>query len=193
MEGRRLPVVTFALIALNLFIFLGTHWKIEEQEPERIEVRTHILVLAAMHPDLKMPEDVEKFVDQVKRNVPEAAWNQLASPNRKPGGVWDAQTRQVDDLEELQADMDSLAQRFAEVQKSSILENYAFVPAHPKLISYLTSMFLHTGWIHVLGNMWFLWLAGFILEDRWGRVIYPIFYLLAGFAASLFHVMFPPP
>ena len=192
MEGRRWPVVTFALIALNLFIFLGTHWKIEEQEPERIEVRTHILVLAAMHPDLKMPEDVEKFVDQVKRNVPEAAWNQLASPNRKPGGVWDAQTRQVDDLEELQADMDSLAQRFAEVQKSSILENYAFVPAHPKLISYLTSMFLHTGWIHVLGNMWFLWLAGFILEDRWGRVIYPIFYLLAGFAASLFHVMFHP-
>lgn len=51
-------------------------------------------------------------------------------------------------------------------------------------------MFLHTGWLHLIGNMWFLWLAGFILEDRWGRVIYPIFYLLAGIAASLFHVLF---
>src|SRR5256886_11282760 len=40
MEGRRWPVVTFALIALNLLIFLGTHWKIEAQEPERLEVRT---------------------------------------------------------------------------------------------------------------------------------------------------------
>jgi len=59
MEGRRWPVVTFALIALNLLIFLGTHWKIEAQEPERIEVRTHVLVLAATHPDLKMPEDVQ--------------------------------------------------------------------------------------------------------------------------------------
>jgi len=39
----------------------------------------------------------------------------------------------------------------------------------------LTSMFLHIGWLHLIGNMWFLWLAGFILEDRWGRVIYPIF------------------
>ena len=48
MEGRRWPVVTFALIALNVLIFLGTHWKIEAQEPERVEVRTHVLVLAAM-------------------------------------------------------------------------------------------------------------------------------------------------
>jgi membrane associated rhomboid family serine protease len=35
--------------------------------------------------------------------------------------------------------------------------------------------------------MWFLWLAGFVLEDRWGRVIYPVFYLAAGVAASIIH------
>src|SRR5256886_16908163 len=66
MEGRRWPVVTFALIALNLLIFLGTHWKIEAQEPERLKVRTHVLVLAATHPDLKMPEDVQMFVNEVQ-------------------------------------------------------------------------------------------------------------------------------
>jgi membrane associated rhomboid family serine protease len=192
MEGRRWPVVTFALIALNLLIFLGTHWKIEAQEPERVEVRTHVLLLSAMHPELKMPEDVEKFVDNVKSKAPEAAWKQLASPKRKSADSWDAQIREVEDPEQLQSEMDTLAQRFAEVQKNSILENYAFVPAHPKPISYLTSMFLHIGWLHLIGNMWFLWLAGFILEDRWGRAIYPIFYLLAGVAASLFHVMFYP-
>jgi len=190
MEGRRWPVVTFALIALNILVFLGTHWKIEEQQPERIEVRTRILVLAATHPDLKMPADVEKFVNEVKSKAPEEAWKKLASRSRKPGGSWDTQIPEGDDSEQLQADMDSLAQRFAEVQKSSIMENYAFVRAHPNPISYITSMFLHIGWIHLIGNMWFLWLAGFILEDRWGRAIYPIFYLLAGVAASLFHVMF---
>ena len=78
------------------------------------------------------------------------------------------------------------------MQNNSIIENYAFVPAHPKPISYLTSMFLHTGWLHLIGNMWFLWLAGFILEDRWGRVIYPIFYVLAGIAASLVHTISNP-
>jgi membrane associated rhomboid family serine protease len=191
MEGRRWPVVTFALIALNLLVFLGTHWKIEEQETERHEVRMHILVLAARHPELKMSEEVEKFVDEVKSKVPEAAWKQLSSNRRKAEDAWEVQIRGVDDPEELQAEMDALAQRFPKIE-NSILEKYAFVPAHPNPISYLTSMFLHAGWLHLIGNMWFLWLAGFILEDRWGRVLYPIFYLLAGVAASLVHAMFNP-
>src|SRR5467141_5255163 len=88
--------------------------------------------------------------------------------------------------------MDSLAQRFAEQQKSSILDNCGFVPAHPRLITYLTSMFLHSGWLHLIGNMWFLWLAGVILEDTWGRIIYPIFYLAAGAAALQFHAWLNP-
>ena len=63
---------------------------------------------------------------------------------------------------------------------------------HTPHLRYITSMFLHTGWLHLIGNMWFLWLAGFVLEDRWGRVIYPIFYLLAGVVASIFHTLFYP-
>jgi len=160
MEGRRWPVVTFALIALNVLVFLSTHWKIEAQEPERIEVRMHILVLAAMHPELNMSDDVAKFVNEIKKQAPEAAWTQLSSRKRKPEDAWDAQIREKEDPHELQSEMDTLSQRFAEVQKNSILENYAFVPAHPKPVSYLTSMFLHTGWFHLIGNMWFLWLAG---------------------------------
>src|SRR6266853_4500245 len=77
MEGRRWPVVTFALIALNVAIFLGTHWTIEAQEPARLEVRMHLLVLAATHPDLKMPDDVEKFVNEVQTKAP-----------RLPGSSW---------------------------------------------------------------------------------------------------------
>ena len=192
MEGRRWPVVTFTLIALNLLIFLGTHWKIRAQEPERAEARMHVLVLTATHPELKMPEDVEKFVNQVKSKTPEPVWKQLSSGKRGAEDAWDAQIREIQDPLQLQAEMDTAAQRFAEVEKDSILENYAFVPAHPKPVSYLTSMFLHTGWIHIIGNMWFLWLAGFVLEDRWGRVIYPIFYFLAGVGASLIHAMFNP-
>ena len=175
MEGRRWPVITFTLIALNILIFLGTHWKMEAQEPERAEVRTHLILLAGMHPELKTSAEVERFISDVQEKVPEEVWKQIGDPNRKSQDAWDARIRRVNDPAELQAEMDSLSQRFAEEEKDSILENYAFVPAHPKPISYLTSMFLHTGWLHLIGNMWFLWLAGFILEDRWGRVIYPIF------------------
>jgi membrane associated rhomboid family serine protease len=73
-----------------------------------------------------------------------------------------------------------------------VLEQYAFTPAHPKPIAYLTANFLHGGWLHLIGNMWFLWLAGAILEDTWGRVIYPIIYLVAGAAALQFHAWLNP-
>jgi membrane associated rhomboid family serine protease len=56
----------------------------------------------------------------------------------------------------------------------------------------LTSMFLHGGWMHLLGNMWFLWLFGNNVEDSMGRVRYLIFYLLCGVAAALMQVVANP-
>jgi membrane associated rhomboid family serine protease len=51
------------------------------------------------------------------------------------------------------------------------------------------SLFLHAGWLHLLGNMWFLWLFGEGLEDDLGHWRYLGFYLFAGFFACLFHVI----
>ena len=50
-------------------------------------------------------------------------------------------------------------------------------------ITSVTSMFMHGSWLHILGNMLFLWIFGNNVEDAMGRVKYLIFYLLAGFAA----------
>src|SRR5947208_905669 len=49
----------------------------------------------------------------------------------------------------------------------------------------LTSMFLHAGWLHVLGNMLFLWIFGNNVEDVMGRVRFLVFYLAAGYIAAL--------
>lgn len=194
MEGRRWPVVTFALIALNFLAFFATHWKImdETKDPARTTVRAHLIMLAAMHPELDTTNDVQALLKEVHKRIPEQAWRELASPERPYEDEWDEQVRSMDSSSQWQAEMDSLGEQYAEQQKTSILANYAFVPAHATFTSYITSMFLHTGWLHIIGNMWFLWLAGFILEDRWGRVIYPIFYLLAGIVASIFHTLFYP-
>src|SRR5690606_31195749 len=48
----------------------------------------------------------------------------------------------------------------------------------------LTSMFMHGGWFHIIGNMWFLWIFGNNVEDAMGHVRFVIFYLLCGFAAA---------
>jgi membrane associated rhomboid family serine protease len=189
MQGRRWPVVTFALIALNIIAFLGTHWTIEAQEaltPERIEVRKHLIFLAAMHPELKIDGDAQKFVAPIAAKYPDD-WKELASPNRKLEDSWDANIRQVEEPAELQAEMDRLSRQFEDFESNNLLSRYGFVPAHHTAISYLTANFLHGGWLHLIGNIWFLWLAGFILEDNWGRAIYAVFYLLAGAVALQVH------
>jgi membrane associated rhomboid family serine protease len=62
-------------------------------------------------------------------------------------------------------------------------------PTQPTVyITLLTSMFMHGGWMHLLGNMLFLWIFGDNLENLMGRFRYLIFYLLTGLIASLAHV-----
>lgn len=54
----------------------------------------------------------------------------------------------------------------------------------------LTSMFLHGGWMHVIGNMWFLWIFGDNVEDAFGHVGFLGFYLMGGLAAALLQFLF---
>lgn len=56
----------------------------------------------------------------------------------------------------------------------------------------LTSMFLHGSWMHLLGNMWFLWLFGNNVEDAMTRARFVVFYLACGLAAALLQVVANP-
>jgi membrane associated rhomboid family serine protease len=55
---------------------------------------------------------------------------------------------------------------------------------------FLSSTFLHGGFFHLIGNMWFLWIFGDNIEDKLGHVKYFVFYILCGIIASSFHVYF---
>jgi membrane associated rhomboid family serine protease len=54
---------------------------------------------------------------------------------------------------------------------------------------FLTNLFLHGGWLHLIGNMWFLYLFGDNVEDRLGHWRYVLFYLFSGIAANLVHFL----
>jgi membrane associated rhomboid family serine protease len=64
-----------------------------------------------------------------------------------------------------------------------IVWHYGFTPAHPHFQNVLSSMFLHAGFAHILGNMYFLYVFGDNVEDRLGRLNYLVAYLLSGFGA----------
>jgi membrane associated rhomboid family serine protease len=57
------------------------------------------------------------------------------------------------------------------------------------LLPLVTSMFLHGGWLHLLGNMLFLWVFGASVEDRLGHLRYLIFYLICGLGAGVIHIV----
>src|SRR6266852_1157556 len=66
MQGRRWPIITFGIIALNIVVFLGTHWTMDREAPELGETKVHILLLAAAHPDLKIQGKAQDFLTAVQ-------------------------------------------------------------------------------------------------------------------------------
>ena len=69
------------------------------------------------------------------------------------------------------------------------LFTYGLVPREFTLTAVFTSMFVHAGWLHVLGNMLYLYIFGDNVEDRLGHVRYAVFYLLCGAAAAATHAL----
>ena len=75
---------------------------------------------------------------------------------------------------------------------------WAFIPANfaadpaDNIITIFTAMFMHGGWLHLLGNMLFLWIFGDNVEDRFGHLKFLFFYLLAGIAATLAQFVLAP-
>lgn len=63
------------------------------------------------------------------------------------------------------------------------------IPVQLGVESFFTSMFLHGGWLHLLGNMLFLWIFGDNVEDVMGHAAYLLFYLFCGIAAGVTHVV----
>jgi len=78
----------------------------------------------------------------------------------------------------------------------AFIGKWAFVPsrflANPfsDLLTLFTSMFMHAGWIHLGGNMLYLWIFGDNVEDRFGHIKFTIFYLLCGLAATFAQLAF---
>ncbi|PZX15971.1 membrane associated rhomboid family serine protease [Palleronia aestuarii] len=68
---------------------------------------------------------------------------------------------------------------------AALLERWALVPAISSPVTFLSSQFLHGGLMHLLGNMWFLWLFGDNIEEEMGPLPFLLFYLAAGVAAAI--------
>ncbi len=72
---------------------------------------------------------------------------------------------------------------------SAIIRPYLLDPAAPQLEQFFSSMFLHGGWAHIIGNMIFLWVFGNAVNDRFGNVAYTAFYLAGGVLSGIGYLL----
>jgi membrane associated rhomboid family serine protease len=79
-----------------------------------------------------------------------------------------------------------------EPQLQVLVHYFGLIPSDFSWPTVLTSMFLHGGWLHFLGNMLYLWIFGDNVEDRLGHANYLLFYLLCGAVAALGQVAIHP-
>ncbi|HSB77384.1 MAG TPA: rhomboid family intramembrane serine protease, partial [Candidatus Methylomirabilis sp.] len=166
----RLPWVTISLIAVNVAIFLITH-SMAQRETTAIRAQIQEVVrFAREHSYLRFPQELARTV-----------------PATPPPA--DVSTLTIADQ---QAQLDRMLQDLQTMTARSVFRAYGYVPAHGSPLTLFTSMFMHGGWLHLIGNMLFLWLAGTSLEDRWGRLIFLILYMASGAIATLTHASVHP-
>ena len=184
-ETRRTPWVSLTLIALNVLVFVvvsvaGNQSDIEEKAAGQFRQVAHYLV---EHPYLDLPPYLDKRLSDKDKQDLASASRALSRAGRMPSD-WEMQKEQER--------FDAMVEDYLAELRSSPVQKWGLVPAHPDALHFLTSMFMHGGWLHLIGNMVFLYLTGFFVEDAYGRILYPALYLISGVAAAAVHIVHNP-
>lgn len=184
---RRFPIVTVGLIIINSLVFLSTT-KIIEKSQSNFARRAEELITYELQ--LMKTYDFERF----KKYAGEVE-------------LMNIQQAQID-IEDFRSDIKegrvveknsmeyrrwrALYNSYESAVDSAFLQKYGFVPAKFNILGLFTSMYLHGGWLHLIGNMLFLWVLGGAVEDKWGIPTFIIFYHLSGIAATLIQYAYNP-
>lgn len=183
---RRLPWVTFTLVALNVILFLTIG---------RSALRADIRALVALneaetywdeHPYLELDDIVRQELmsryGQEQFEILEAAKDSPLNPPPE-----DPEVRERE-----QVLLDQLVGVYLRAREAQPFLKWGLIPGQFSLMALFASMFMHAGWLHLLGNMFILYLAAPSVEDAYGRPLFIVFYLTSGAVAALVHVAMHP-
>ena len=172
---QRLPYITFGLIVLNFLIFFFTNFGGSSVD-DYYEELNRLHEYTSSHPYLELPPGARQYFEDYQLQQLDAL--------REATNLRDIDPRQ---LQIEQDALNAIVKKVQSVENSSPYDKWGYTPAKPKFTALFTSMFIHGGWLHLLGNMFFLYLAGCSIEDLWGRPLYTGFYVLSGVVATLMH------
>lgn len=179
MSARRWPVVTTLLVVACLFVQIWLSARGTSATTREDDAHARVVEYFAQHPYLDVKPGVVPELDAETLKMARAVASAVEAP--------DDETRAAE-----QAELDARLAAAVRVVPDDPFHRFGYVPAHPSVLTLFTSQFLHAGWLHLAGNLWFLVFCGMTLEDRWGRLVFPLFYLASGAVAALSHGLFNP-
>ncbi len=177
-EVRRWPWVTIVFGVACLILFAYSN-QAEKRAQEITDAKaSEVIEYFFEHPHLELDEELEKSGNVefflIGRYLSELNEGELEVP--EPSLY--AKEREQEELDELTA-----AWKDARFEIPAV--RWGLVPADWQLGDLIAYMFMHAGWMHLLGNLFLLWLAGPPLEDVWGRPFFAAFYLATGVIGGL--------
>ena len=179
---RRLPWVSIGIIAANLLMFLVVGTSARDVEQRAARRAQEVVDYWTKHPYLTLPEEaLPPGVSPSERDNLRVLSEAMRSVRGQSGPG-------TEDRAEEQKELEALVRRLHEGVAEHPFKSWGLIPSDPRPIAFLTSMFIHSGWLHLLGNMLFFYLAGPFLEDAYGRPLFSLLYLTSGVAAALVHV-----
>ena len=173
MTTRRLPVVTVIIIALAVLLHGVASLGGNERESRAMSALLEAVALHNSHPSLGVCAPLKPFLG----SAPALDLGRPAEEDPK-------------DEAEAKASYEAACNDLAASVESITASRFGYVPARANVLGLFTYTFVHADWWHVLGNMWFLFLCGLALEDRWGRLPFAVFYVVSGVVAAGFHQLF---
>lgn len=179
MRSRRWPVLTTALVAINIICHLLFWSAVRSYERDVMRAEDAFVRAWDAHPELDVPPSLREL-GSVSEQIRQQLQPSFSRPRSSPPSAEDAE------------ELDRLATAFVERLKESPARRWGYVPKANNLLGLFTYAFVHGGWLHLLGNMWFLWLCACNLEDRWGRLVFVPMYLAAGVVAALVQRLVAP-
>lgn len=175
----KLPWVSFTIIGLCLVAFFATQGALEESAGFSAGIEDALEYYFA-HPYLKLDP---RIVPPESRPLLEKALGDEGNRATSFGSATASMEQET---------LDRMTRDWVDQTNRNALWRNGLIPAHIRPPSLITHMFLHGGWAHLLGNLFFFYLLGPFVEDVWGRKWFTAFYLGAGLCAGLLYAAHYP-
>lgn len=178
---RRDPWVAYAIILLNLLVAAPVFLLQPARAATIRDSARRFQEYVVQHPYLEVPAELRPL-------VPPEILGKLAQIRAQA-----SQLGRLPPLDKLGQEQQELLARGSELLRARDAlpwVRFGFVPAQPSLVAAFTSMWVHTGWLHLVGNLLFFFATGPFLEDAWGRPLFGVVYVLSGLVAAATHAVY---